>query len=142
MNSQAKTLSCWFKNGSDQGQAVSVSVMLEGWDDDGAAGIGPMENPLRAGVYGTQGRSWSDYGPRAGIWRLLDLPATEKVQADFYASGIVAERYPEVMTTVAGAWHPVAAHSWSLHMIPAYLSREDEIADIGRCTSVIERSTG
>ena len=26
--------------------AISVSVMLEGWTDDSAPGIGPMGNPL------------------------------------------------------------------------------------------------
>ncbi len=142
MKPQVKTPPGWFKNGSDQGLAVSVSVMLEGWADDGAPGIGPMGNPLRAGVYDTQGRSWSDYGPKAGVWRLLDILQAEGVQAVFYVSGIVAERYPEVLSALCAARHAVAAHSWSQHMIPTYLSREDERTDIDRCTSVIERSTG
>jgi len=30
--------------------ALSVSVMLEGWTDDSAPGIGPMGNPLKSGV--------------------------------------------------------------------------------------------
>ena len=30
--------------------AVSVSIMLEGWTEDGAPGIGPMGNPLKPGV--------------------------------------------------------------------------------------------
>lgn len=37
--------------------AISVSVMLEGWTEDAAPGIGPMGNPLKAGVFDTQAKS-------------------------------------------------------------------------------------
>ena len=42
--------------------AVSVIIMCEAWTDDAAPGIGPMGNPLRAGVLDTQARSWAEYG--------------------------------------------------------------------------------
>ncbi|MDB5631496.1 MAG: polysaccharide deacetylase, partial [Tardiphaga sp.] len=38
----------------DRKIALSVSVMLEGWTDDSAPGIGPMGNPLKAGVLDLQ----------------------------------------------------------------------------------------
>ena len=53
--------------------AVAVNVMLEGWTDDSAPGIGPMGNPLKAGVLDLQARSWADYGPKVGAWRLLEI---------------------------------------------------------------------
>ncbi len=37
--------------------AVAVNVMLEGWTDDSAPGIGPMGNPLKPGVLDLQARS-------------------------------------------------------------------------------------
>ena len=34
--------------------AVSVNIMCEAWTDDAAPGIGPMGNPLKAGVLDSQ----------------------------------------------------------------------------------------
>ena len=80
--------------------AISVSVMLEGWTDDSAPGIGPMGNPLKAGVLDLQARSWADYGPKVGAWRLLDILHKLDVRAVFYVSGLLAERYPELMKAI------------------------------------------
>jgi peptidoglycan/xylan/chitin deacetylase (PgdA/CDA1 family) len=122
--------------------AVSVSVMLEGWTDDAAPGIGPMGNPLRAGVFDTQAKSWADYGAQTGAWRLLEVLEDTKTRAVFYVSGILAERYPELMQAIVKAGHPIAAHAWSQHIIPAYQTREEELADLKRCIRALEASSG
>ena len=75
--------------------ALSVNVMLEGWTDDSAPGIGPMGNPLKAGVLDLQARSWADYGPKVGAWRLLDILQRLQVRSVFYVSGILAEVAPQ-----------------------------------------------
>lgn len=72
--------------------AVSVSVMLEGWSEGAAPGVGPMGNVLKAGTLDLQGRSWAEYGAKAGAWRLLDILAAEQVEAVFYVSGVLAEQ--------------------------------------------------
>lgn len=122
--------------------ALSISVMLEGWTDDAAPGIGPMGNPLRAGVYDTQAKSWAEYGERAGAWRLLDVLHDVGVKAVFYVSGVLADRNAELMRAIAGAGHEVAAHAWSQHIIPACQSREEEHADLKRCIAALEATTG
>src|SRR5215470_8975321 len=122
--------------------AISVSVMLEGWTDDSAPGIGPMGNPLKAGVLDLQARSWAEYGPKVGAWRLLDVLANAKQRAVFYASGIVAERYPDLVRAIAQAGHVVAAHGFSQHVIPAYQTEEEETRDLGRCVAAIETGAG
>jgi peptidoglycan/xylan/chitin deacetylase (PgdA/CDA1 family) len=121
---------------------VSVSVMLEGWTDDAAPGIGPMGNPLRAGVFDTQAKSWAEYGARTGAWRLLDVLEDTRTKAVFYVSGVLAERHPDLMQAIVNAGHPVAAHSWSQHIIPAYQSREQEHADLKRCIQALQSSSG
>jgi len=122
--------------------AVSVSVMLEGWTDDSAPGIGPMGNPLKAGVLDLQARSWAEYGPKVGAWRLLDVLHKLEVRSVFYVSGILAERYPELMKAIAGAGHAVAAHGWGQNIIPSYQSAEEEAHDLDRCIAAIEAGTG
>src|ERR1044072_7654237 len=75
--------------------ALSVSVMLEGWTDDSAPGIGPMGNPLKAGVLDLQARSWAEYGPKVGAWRLLDILQKVEGRAGFYVRGRGARRGPK-----------------------------------------------
>jgi peptidoglycan/xylan/chitin deacetylase (PgdA/CDA1 family) len=127
---------------SGRSLAVSVSVMLEGWTDDSAPGIGPMGNPLRPGVLDLQARSWAEYGPKVGAWRLLDVLARAQVSAVFYVSGILAERHPDLMRAIADAGHAVAAHSWGQNIIPAYQSAKDESADLQRCIAALEAASG
>jgi peptidoglycan/xylan/chitin deacetylase (PgdA/CDA1 family) len=122
--------------------ALCVSVMLEGWTDDAAPGIGPMGNPLRAGVYDTQAKSWAEYGAKTGAWRLLEVLAEAKTRAVFYVSGILAERHPELMRAIVKQGHGIAAHAWSQHIIPAYQTRDEELADLKRCITALKTSSG
>jgi len=122
--------------------AVSVSVMLEGWSDGAAPGIGPMGNPLKPGVLDLQARSWAAYGPNAGAWRLLDVLARAGVRAVFYTSGIVAERHPRLMRAIVDGGHTVGGHSWAQEIVPAAQTRADEARDLRRCIEVLESTTG
>lgn len=122
--------------------AVSVSVMLEGWTDDAAPGIGPMGNPLRAGVFDTQAKSWGDYGPKVGAWRLLEALDDLDCKAVFYVSGILAARYPDLMRVIVQQGHAIAAHAWGQNIVPAYQSRDEEQADLKRCIAELETYSG
>jgi len=122
--------------------ALSVSVMLEGWTDDSAPGIGPMGNPLRAGVLDLQARSWAEYGPKVGAWRILEALAKQRVRTVFYVSGILAERYPDLMKAIVAAGHVVAAHGWGQNIIPSYQTAEEEARDLAKCMKAIAASAG
>ncbi len=116
--------------------------MLEQYADDAAPGIGPMGNPLRPGVLDLQARSCAEYGPKTGIWRLLDVLDQRKVRAVVYTSGLLAERYPDVMKAIVSGGHVVAGHGWTQDVIPAYQTPESEKHDIERCIGSISGSTG
>ena len=122
--------------------AVSVSVMLEGWSDDAAPGVGPMGNVLKAGTLDLQARSWADYGVKEGAWRLLDVLAAADVTSVFYISGILAERNPGLVRSIAEAGHHVAAHGWAQEISPATQVPAVEQADIARCVAVLEAASG
>ena len=122
--------------------AISVSVMLEGWSESAAPGIGPMGNVLKPGVLDLQARSWADYGAREGAWRLLDCLAQSGVKAVFYTSGVVAEAHLPLLRAIREAGHGVAAHGWSQEVIPAYQTSLAEEADIARCIAAIETAAG
>ena len=127
---------------ADRPLAVSVSVMLEGWAAPDAPGMGPMGNLLKPGTVDLQARSWAEYGAKVGAWRLLDLLDRQAVKAVFYTSGVVVEQFPALAAAVAARGHPVAAHGWSQGTLPAYLTPEQEAADIARCVDVIGRAAG
>jgi polysaccharide deacetylase len=122
--------------------AVSISVMLEGWAEPDAPGIGPMGNPLKPGVVDLQARSWAEYGPKVGAWRLLDLLDREDARAVFYTSGVVADRYPALVGEIRRRGHAVAAHGWSQGTLPPYLTPEQETADIARCVAALTAGSG
>jgi len=129
----------WPEGGS---LAVSVSIMLEGWTDDSAPGIGPMGNPLKPGALDLQARSWADYGPKTGAARLLDLLGAAGLRAVWYTSGIVAERCPQLIADIAAAGHVVAAHGWAQNILPAYQSDAEEAGDLARCSTVLRQTSG
>src|SRR5690349_3067923 len=122
--------------------AISLSVMLEGWAEGSAPGIGPMGNPLRPGIVDLQALSWAEYGPRVGASRLLDLLRREGARAVFYTSGVIAERCPDLCAAIAAHGHAVAAHGWSQGTLPPYLDEPAEWSDILRCRDTIARLTG
>lgn len=125
-----------------RGLAVSVSVMLEGWSDGAAPGVGPMGNVLKAGTLDLQARSWAEYGPNAGTWRLLDVLEAARVRAVFYVSGILAARHETLMRAIIGGGHIVAAHGWAQEIIPATQDAAAEQGDISRCIDALESSCG
>ena len=121
---------------------VSVSVMLEGWSDGAAPGVGPMGNVLKAGTLDLQGRSWADYGANEGAWRLLDVLGAAEVKAVFYVSGILAARNQPLLSAIAEAGHCVAAHGWGQEIIPATQTPDAEARDLARCLDAIEAACG
>ena len=122
--------------------AVSVNVMLEGWTDDSAPGIGPMGNPLKPGFQDLQARSWAEYGPKAGMWRLLDVLAEAGIKATVYVSGIVGERHPALLRRIAADGHVIGGHAYGQNIIPVYQQRDEEAADIARCIRILEGASG
>jgi peptidoglycan/xylan/chitin deacetylase (PgdA/CDA1 family) len=126
----------------DRSLAVSISVMLEGWSDNAAPGVGPMGNVLKAGTLDLQARSWAEYGVNEGTWRLLDVLAAADVTSVFYVSGILAERHPTLIRAIADAGHHVAAHGWAQEIIPATQAPDVEKADIARCVQALHSASG
>ncbi len=122
--------------------AVVFNVCLEAWSDGKAPGISPMGNPLPAGVLDTMAISWASYGPKRGIYRLLDAFQRQGAKASVMVNAVIAERSPEAVKAVADGGHEVLSHSYAMDVVPALLSEEDERKNIERCTTLLERASG
>ena len=106
--------------------AVVFNVCLEAWSDGKAPGISPMGNPLPAGVLDTMAISWAAYGVEIGIHRLMDAFARHGARASVMVYAIIAERAPDTVKTIAENGHEVLSHSYTMDVIPALLSDEEE----------------
>ena len=127
---------------ADKPVAVSINVMLEGYADDQPPGIGPVANPLKPGALDLQAQSWALYGPKVGAWRLLDLFERTDTRALFYTSGILADRFPDLLAAISQQGHALGAHGYLQSTIPAYQTREQEAADLARCITAITTAAG
>ncbi|HVZ53516.1 MAG TPA: polysaccharide deacetylase family protein [Pseudolabrys sp.] len=122
--------------------AVFPRVSFEWWSDDKWPGIGPMGNPLKPGVPDLNAVGWAEYGHRRGIFRILEVLKRQGVKATVNVSGIMAERYPEAVRQIVEDGHEVVAHSYTMDMIPCYLSEDEERANIKHTTDLIAKATG
>lgn len=122
--------------------ALMVNVALEGWSTDVSPGVGPMGNPLPGGAIDFQARSWAEYGPRRGMPRLMSVLGRAGVKATVMTSGIVGERYPELLAAVAAAGHDVCAHGYAQELVPATLAEAAERQSIADSVRILEAVTG
>jgi hypothetical protein len=121
---------------------VVFNVAFEGWSPGAAPGVGPMGNPLKPGVLDTNAISWGEYGPRRGIYRLLDVLDAGGVKASVMINGVLAERFPEAVAAVAERGHEAVAHSHAMDRIPIYLDEAAERENVLTTTAILEKTMG
>jgi peptidoglycan/xylan/chitin deacetylase (PgdA/CDA1 family) len=122
--------------------AVVINVMVEQWAAGSAPGLGPMGNPLPAGVVDHQALSWGRYGSRTGARKLLTVLARRSVPATFYVSGVLAEEQPDLVRAIHAGGHEIAAHGWAQNIVPAALDRPAEREQIRRSLAVLTDACG
>lgn len=85
--------------------------------------------------------SQGQYGPKAGVPRILRLLKTHNLKAGFFIPGEVAERYPETVMEISRDGHEVGHHGYS-HRNPASCSLQEEKDELEKGTEVLENLTG
>ncbi|MGN6128082.1 MAG: polysaccharide deacetylase family protein [Humibacter sp.] len=81
------------------------------------------------------------YGPRRGIWRLLDVFAEADVTGSFYIPGVYAEQNPYIVRAIAERGHEIGLHGW-MHEPPAELSRDAFRDTTQRALDTLRELTG
>lgn len=123
--------------------AVVLNIAYEVWSEGNVSGVGPMGNPLPAGVFDPNADSYGRYGARAGIQRLMRvLEKAGGVSANIFTSGALAEQDPAQIKAVADAGHEIVAHGYAQDLIPAKLSPEEDEDYIRRTTALLQEVTG
>ncbi len=121
--------------------AVVFNVAYEAWSEGKGPSIGPMGNPLPAGIFDTNALSWGNYGSERGIERLLRVLDRIKIRASIMMNGVLAERFPNTVRAIVATGHEIVAHSYAQEIIPAKLTPEEDRANILKTTEIFESVT-
>lgn len=87
--------------------------------------------------YVTQG----GYGPRKGVYRIMDLLDEYEVKATFCVVGLTAERYPKAVEEIISRGHEIACHGYT-HRGYNALTPETEKKGIIKSREILEDFTG
>lgn len=85
---------------------------------------------------------WRDYGPRVGIWRMMDILDKYSLRASVLLNADVCEYYPEIVEEGNKRRWAWLAHGKNNTVMEAVLSPEEEGPYLADVVDVIERCTG
>lgn len=94
------------------------------------------ENANRPGIL-----SPGKYGPKVGVYRLIELLQKKGLPATLFVPGWVAENYPQAVQAAASAGWEIAHHGYH-HISPSEQTRGEEAEAIRRGIEAIERVAG
>lgn len=123
---------------------VMVTVVQETWADGHVPVFSPMvmATPMKPGTPDLQGESWASYGGETGIWRIFEILEKMKVKSSLVVSGKSIERFPQAVRAFAAGGHEICGHAYTQDQVLPYMSAEEELTLIRRCTNIIADATG
>ena len=119
--------------------AFWVGVNIEHYEVDkpstsifgGTAALQP--DPLNYG--------WRDYGPRVGIWRMMDLLDKHRMRASVLLNADVCDRYPQIMREGSKRGWVWLAHGKNNSIFEANMSSDEERAYLTNVVETIKKAT-
>ena len=81
------------------------------------------------------------FGPRVGIWRLLDLLERHGVRGSFYVPAVVAETWPELLPAFVERGHEIGLHGY-FHELVAQVSDAEFSAALDASLALFHRQVG
>lgn len=85
---------------------------------------------------------WRDYGPRVGIWRLIESLDRHGVPASVLLNSEVCRRYPQIMDAGQQRGWAWLAHGRDNCTFEAGMTRDEEFAYLSEVVGTIEAATG
>jgi peptidoglycan/xylan/chitin deacetylase (PgdA/CDA1 family) len=109
------------------------------FDLDAESGVLAQDpnNAQRPGVL-----SLGQYGPKVGVYRILQLLDAETIPATFFVPGWVIDKYPAALEAIVAAGHEVAHHGYTHQPPGTFASREAEEEELVRGIACVQRVTG
>ena len=82
------------------------------------------------------------YGPKFGVWRLLEVLERQGVKASFEINGMSAAQFPDVVKEISRSGHEIAGHNWADNVNHDEQSVDQDRQLIARTIDAIEKATG
>jgi hypothetical protein len=122
--------------------AVMITVMFEVWSEGKAPPYSPMTTALKPGTPDLLGISWSQYGGRTGVWRLMRILDECDVRGTVCLNAKCAEEFPDAVKQLHARGHEISGHSYTQDLVLPYLSAQEEKDVIQKCSRIIESVVG
>lgn len=81
------------------------------------------------------------FGPRVGIWRLLDLLEQFQIKASFFVPAVVAEDHPELLPAFVERGHEVGLHGY-FHELVSQATDDEFTAALDASLALFRRQVG
>jgi peptidoglycan/xylan/chitin deacetylase (PgdA/CDA1 family) len=85
--------------------------------------------------------SQCEFGPRVGIWRVMELLDRYDIKGTIYTVGLTAKLYPESVRELARRGHEITSHMWD-HRYYSDISIEEEREKIQKTTAILTELSG
>jgi peptidoglycan/xylan/chitin deacetylase (PgdA/CDA1 family) len=122
--------------------AVVLTFLVESWSEGKAPPYSPMTSPPRPGATDLTGIQWSEYGARAGAYRLMRLARDHGLPATFCVNARVAELFPAVVGQIVKSGFELAGHNYAQDQVLPGLSEKEEREVIWGSLDILERVAG
>lgn len=139
-----------FKWPNGAGLAVNISLNMETWnliDETATYAGGPEILPipgLPRNYENLPNYYWREYGPRVGIWRLIDIFEKQNIPVSAVLNTNFADEHPEVIEYTKGLGWEFIPHANEQHQLLAFLAKDPEAEKeiIRRSVESYERTFG
>jgi peptidoglycan/xylan/chitin deacetylase (PgdA/CDA1 family) len=122
--------------------AVALTFLVESWSEGKAPPYSPMTSPPRPGALDLTGIQWSEYGARAGAYRLMRLAKEHGLPATFCVNARVAELFPAVVRQIVESGFELAGHNYAQDQVLPGLTEKEERDVIHDSLAILERVSG
>ena len=119
-----------------------LTFLMENWSEGKAPPYSPMTSPPKAGAVDRAGITWSNYGGRNGMTRLLRLAQAHGVPATVCANARSAELFPETIRDIIAAGFELAGHNYSQDGVLSGLDPDEERNLIQKSLKILTDTSG
>jgi peptidoglycan/xylan/chitin deacetylase (PgdA/CDA1 family) len=121
---------------------VALTCLVESWSEGKAPPYSPMTSPPKPGALDLAGITWSEYGPKAGAYRLMRIAKHHGTPATFCVNARTAELFPQVVKQIVASGFELGAHNYAQDQVLSGLAESEERELIRRCVKILHDIAG